>query len=239
MSELDKKIVDSFDGAALRYDATASLQKQVAAKLMSFVRAWQPQNILDLGCGTGLVTAYVHEIWPAARLTAVDAAPSMVRVTRQKIPAAQVLVADASQIPFQGRFDLIVSSMMLHWLAEPVRALEAWKNLLAPRGHMAVALPVEGSLSEWKNLCRHSGVVDRLWPFPRADLFSGQGFSFDVIDHPRTYESASAFLKNMKDTGADKGHPAAPPMPPAELRRVLRSSPRPFTATYRILYLRG
>jgi len=238
MNKSGKRIVKSFDSAASRYDAAATLQKQVAAELVSFVSDATPQTILDIGCGTGLATVCVNEAWPEARLTALDAAPSMVAATRRKLPEVQILVGDAAQVPFlPGTFDLVLSSMIGHWLSDPVQAVEAWKEICAPRGRMAVSLPVEGSLAEWKELCREAGVIDRLWPFPKASLFSGTGLCSEVRSYPRTYESAKAFLKSMKDTGADNGNPDKPPMRPADLRRVLRCSPKPFTATYQILYL--
>ena len=104
--------------------------------------------------------------WPDAELTALDAAPAMLARLRAKFPKVATIEGDAARLASLGRHDLILSSMMLHWLDDPRAALAAWRRHLAPGGLLCVATPVAGSLHEWRDLLRASGLDDGLWAFP-------------------------------------------------------------------------
>ena len=226
-------IITAFDAASLSYDGAAQIQAEVAARLIGDV-AGSPHSILDIGCGTGLLTAMAQQRWPDAKITGIDAAPAMLVKARAKLPTARFVEADAVDLRLSERFDLILSSMVLHWLADPTAVLTRWQALLAPGGRLHVAVPVAGSLSEWKAHCAREGVVDRLWPFPERAAFAAEG---EIRRHIAVYDCALDFLRSLHETGANSSAPQSPPMRPAALRKILRRASQPFAVGFAVAYL--
>ena len=105
-------IIAAFDSASRSYDGAAQLQTDVASHLIADATALSPGSILDIGCGTGLVTAMAQRQWPRALVTGIDAAPAMLATARAKLPSARFVAADAADIRLPEKFDLIVSSMV-------------------------------------------------------------------------------------------------------------------------------
>ncbi len=75
-------------------------------------------RILDLGAGTGLLSAAVRRVLPGARLTLMDASAPMLDVARHRIgDHARFVVADLSGPLPGGPFDAIVSALAIHHLS--------------------------------------------------------------------------------------------------------------------------
>jgi malonyl-CoA O-methyltransferase len=239
-SELpDNPVVAAFDAAAATYDAWTQVQRDVARALISraAARGVAPRTILDLGAGTGHATEYALQQWPEADLTAIDAAPAMLARLRAKFPEVITLRRDAASLEGVGAYDLILSSMMAHWLPAPRAALADWRRRLAPSGLLYVATPVAGSLNEWRELTRACGLVDGLWSFPPGNFADGLGAKAEILEFPAIYPDARAFLRALKAAGAHKSPPGAGRAPTRALRNVLAKRSGTFTATFRIAFI--
>ncbi|WP_296713453.1 methyltransferase [Rhodoblastus sp.] len=237
-------IVAAFDAAAQSYDAMTQVQREVARALVARAAGEfsVPKAILDLGAGTGHVTELALQQWPHAKLTALDAAPAMLARLRAKFPRARfpnvaTIRRDAARLDGVGRYDLILSSMMLHWLDAPRDALALWRGHLAPAGLLCVAVPVAGSLLEWRDFTRSAGIEDGLWDFPPEDFAKGLGANIEISDFPAAYPDARAFLRALKSAGAHKSRPGAPSARTGALRRLLATRAGPFRATFRVALL--
>jgi tRNA (cmo5U34)-methyltransferase len=80
-------------------------------------------RVLDLGAGTGLLSAVVAETFPAAKITLVDLSVEMLRVARRRFAGQpgrfEFRVMDYARKPLPGRprgFDLVVSALSIHHL---------------------------------------------------------------------------------------------------------------------------
>jgi malonyl-CoA O-methyltransferase len=233
-------IVAAFDAAAATYDPASQLQLAVAERLLAAIpSSCQPQTILELGCGTGILTTGAMARWPQAHLTALDAAPAMLAQLRRKLPQVQPVCADANAFVPQQAYDLILSSMLLHWLPQPQLLLQRWQSWLNRGGVLAVALPVAGSLPEWQTLCAAAGMADRRWLFPPAKALSALPMPQTTTRLTMRYPTVRDFLHSLKATGAHSGA-AVPSLPIGGLRRLLRhTASQPFAATYAIRLLIG
>jgi SAM-dependent methyltransferase len=127
--------------------------------------------------------------------------------------------------------------MMLHWLDAPRDALAHWRGLLAPGGLLRVAVPVAGSLNEWRDFTRSAGIEDGVWAFPPEDFAEGLGAKIEISDFPAEYADARAFLRALKGAGAHSSRPGAPPARTGALRRLLATRDGPFKATFRVALL--
>lgn len=226
-----------FDRAAKIYDQGASLQVQVARELVERARqSPAPFDILDIGCGTGFASRAAAQKWPRASLTALDCAPSMLKEAARKIPGLKTIAADAAEADFPPGFDLILSSMALHWLPDPQAALLRWRRWLKPQGAMHIALPISGSFQEWRDLCGNENISDGLWPLPPED-FAGDSADGEVRIIRKTYPSAQEFLQSLKTIGAALPRKGHRPISAAIMRKLLYLAPQPFAITYKILFL--
>ena len=89
-------------------------------------------RVLDVGCGTGLLAAYVLDAMPYVRLVGVDLSERMVDVARERLGGgARLFCADAERLPFsEGAFDVVIMNDTIHHLPDAARAVfEAWRVL--------------------------------------------------------------------------------------------------------------
>ena len=179
-----------FDALAAEWDQNPGrvrLAHAVADAMLREVAPTGREDVLDVGCGTGLVTLRLQ---PAVRsITGVDASPGMLAVLQAKVQAAGLANVRTLQVDpdrgesVPGTFDLVVSSMMLHHVRDTAPMLRAWFDLLRPGGALALAdLDREdGSFHADPTGVHHLG-------FERADLaatLADAGFT-DVRDGTAT-----------------------------------------------------
>jgi ubiquinone/menaquinone biosynthesis C-methylase UbiE len=109
------------------------------------------ESVLDIACGTGIVTRKVAGlVGPTGRVTGLDLNPEMVRVART-IPASpgapiEWLTGDATRpdLP-DGSFDLIVCQQGLQFFEDRAEAVRQMRRMLVSRGRVAIAawLPLD------------------------------------------------------------------------------------------------
>ncbi|MFD6903947.1 class I SAM-dependent methyltransferase [Streptomyces sp. NPDC060077] len=116
-----------YDEEAERYDALRGGEPRAAAAadaVLSLVPG-TARDLLDVACGTGIVTRRFSAARPGLRVTGADLAPSMTRMAAARLPGA-VVRADSRRLPFgDARFDAVVSVWLLHLMPGPeeVRAV--------------------------------------------------------------------------------------------------------------------
>jgi len=213
----------------------ARVAAHLARRAARMTRA--PHYILDLGCGTGFAAMEAARRWPQANITALDAAPEMLATARGKLPELETIAGDAATLDFAPRFDLILSSMALHWITDPRAMLMKGRGWLAPQGKLHVALPVAGSFRQWRDLCAREGIEDGLWNLPAEDFADGLAVSGERQSIEVEYPSAHDFLRRLKAIGAATPRVEHRPAPVPALRRLLMRAPRPFAVNYDLQYL--
>lgn len=237
MNTTARKIISHFDGAAASYDEAASLQQQVAQRLVEKANIDNPQDFLDIGAGTGLLSQVLRQKYPSASITAIDPAPQMLRKAQHKIRDLSIIEGDALTIPENTHYDAIFSNMMLHWLPDPAATLWHWQKFLKSGGGLFASLLIEGSFKEWRSLCRAHDAEDGLWQMPPANFADELNLKTERQSIAVDYASAHEFLRKLKATGAATARMGHKPLSFAKLRKILASAPRPFTVTYEVLYI--
>ena len=76
----------------------------------------EPKRVLDLGAGTGMLSAFVAARYPGAELVLVDGAPAMLQEAREALPDAVTHVADLADPLPGGPFCAVVSALAIHHL---------------------------------------------------------------------------------------------------------------------------
>ena len=113
-----------YDEEAERYDTLRGGEPRAAAAadaVLGLVPGGA-RSLLDVACGTGIVTRRLADGRAGLRVTGVDRAPAMAGHAAARLPEAVVL-ADARRLPFgAGRFDAVSSVWLLHLVEDPADA---------------------------------------------------------------------------------------------------------------------
>ena len=140
-------IAKVFDSVAETYDQTGvAFFRPVAERLVSLVDAHAGDAALDIGCGRGAATVpLAHAVGTSGSVQAVDASSAMVAATRELVAdlglgQVRVDVADAADLSGFGNasYDVVVSSLVLFFLADPEVVLKHWAGLLRPGGRIGL-----------------------------------------------------------------------------------------------------
>lgn len=160
-------------------------------------------RVLDAGCGAGSHSAALLE--RGAIVTGLDKSPGLLAVARVRLGAGVSLhQADlAEALPFvDGAFDVILASLVLHYLPDWQPTLREFRRILVPGGRLIVSThhpfmdhPLAGGddyfatyefTEEWT--LGGTTVTMRFWHRPlhaMADAFAAAGFQIDVISEPQ------------------------------------------------------
>ena len=99
------------------------------------------QQVLDVGCGPGALTAeLVMRLGPAA-VAAVDPSDPFVAAARARYPGVNVLKASAEQLPFpDGAFDASLAQLVVHFMSDPVAGLTEMARVTRRDGVVAACV---------------------------------------------------------------------------------------------------
>lgn len=139
--DIKQSIRRNFARRAESYDRHADVQRLMAQGLVGRLEKelTRPRRILEVGCGTGCLTALLRQDHPGAELVALDLDPALIGQARRRLgPDSRVswLVADGEFFG-QGGFDLIISNATFQWFTLPQETMKAYFQALKPGGCLA------------------------------------------------------------------------------------------------------
>jgi SAM-dependent methyltransferase len=113
-------------------------------------------RVLDIACGTGVVTRDVAAVTgPESLPTGLDLSPGMLAVAHSLDTRIDWRLGDAGQLPFaDGSFDRVVCQFGLMFFPDRVRALAEMRRVLRPEGRLALAV--------WAGLERNPGYAEKV-----------------------------------------------------------------------------
>ncbi len=99
------------------------------------------KNILDVGCASGWMANEVSKIFPAAKITGVDAYGKAINYGKRVYPHIKFRMADAHKLPFKANsFDLVICYEVIEHLVDPPKALQEIKRVLKKNGLAIVTM---------------------------------------------------------------------------------------------------
>lgn len=117
--------------------------RALAPEFVSWLRIPAGARWLEIGCGTGSLTAAICEMAAPSSVLACDTSPDYVRYCRERL-SFDVLTVVASQPdrlpPGESGYDAIVSSLVLNFLPDPGAALARMREACAPDGCVAACV---------------------------------------------------------------------------------------------------
>jgi trans-aconitate methyltransferase len=160
------------------YDDKHSFVWKLAAGVLELLDAKPGERILDLGCGTGHLTAKIAEA--GAHVVGVDRSLEMIRQAKEKYPSLRFEVMDAREILLDGTFDAVFSNATLHWIKEPERVIAGIKKALRPGGRFVAEFGGRGNTGELLKAIQQAwvklglaGPAPHPWYYPSIAEYSG------------------------------------------------------------------
>jgi trans-aconitate 2-methyltransferase len=143
-------MVDTWSGAD--YARHSSLQAAMADEVLSNLPLQGDEQLVDVGCGDGKLSARIAARLPRGTVLGVDASADMVAFARQQFgveawPNLRFEVVDARHLNFDARFDRVVSFNALHWVPQQAEALRGIRAALKPQGRAHLRLVTRASLT--------------------------------------------------------------------------------------------
>ncbi len=110
----------------------------LAVRFVELVDVRAGQRALDVGCGPGVLTARLVDRLGVSNVSAVDPSPPFVAAVRERLPGVEVRSAAAERLPFpDGRFDLTLAQLVVHFMSDPVTGLSEMARVTRPGGLVA------------------------------------------------------------------------------------------------------
>lgn len=233
-------VAQRFGASSQFYDEAAFIQPIVAKNLLADLDL-KPKTILEIGCGTGGLSAGLIKKFPNSKVVLSDISSQMLSICRQNIGEGPTYrIIDAENIPFGlGSFDLIISSLALQWVGRLPQVLKNLIDILNPGGVLCFSLLGEGNFKEWQSILEKHGVSSGLHNYPSKNNFlwpaaySGSIREEFLQEH---HESAASFLKKLKKIGAGTAKTGHRPISPSAMKQILKETEGGFSISYHILY---
>ena len=177
-----------------RYDSAHSFVWERGRGVVELLAPAPGERILDLGCGTGHLTAHIAA--SGAEVVGIDSSDGMVGVASQNYPNIRFEVADARSLPYEGEFDAVFSNAVLHWVRPPGAVIESVWRALKSGGRFvsefggannirtimnAVGQALDGLGARGIDVCKPNMYFPPLNDY--VALLEGQGFRVSKAEH--------------------------------------------------------
>ena len=173
------------------YSRNAAFVPQLGSGVLEWLAPQAGEQILDLGCGNGLLTE--HIVASGAIVTGIDASAEMAAAARTRGIAAQQGTAES--LPFTDRgFDAVFSNAVLHWVRDQDRVLDEVHRVLRTGGRFVDEMGGHGIIAAIRVAFAavlaglghgELGKRDNYYPTPEiyARRLAAHGFTVARISH--------------------------------------------------------
>ena len=220
IAKIDRQAMRAaFEKAALLYDAAAVLQLEVANRLVERMNymSMKPQSILDAGGGTGFISQLLAERFPKAKITGLDLAFNMLKVSKKKRSFKQrwnrqfnYVNAEVENLPFaDASLELVISGLTLQWCQDLPKVFKEFKRVLAPGGLLLFSTFGPDTLKELRQSWAEVDEIPHVNAFADmhdvGDALLQGGFLDPVMDMEMltvTYKDVKTVMHDLKQIGA-------------------------------------
>lgn len=202
----DESLIDSFSKHAKTYDRYAQLQRSMAERLASFLPTPLPDNVLEIGCGTGLFTRHLLT-QPVKKLVLNDIAPGMLEVLSNSLTLplnAKISPGNAERIHFED-MDLVCANAVFQWFQNPQEVLVKLNQALTANGSLIFSTFGPKTLIEFRQAANLASPIDLYSKDSWTDMIRDSGFTikfWDVETRKIFFSSSLSLLKNLQQIGA-------------------------------------
>ena len=129
---------DRFAKNLKNYDENAKIQKRMAKRLMDFISNKSPQNILEIGCGTGFLTKLIKQKLDYKKLTTIDIVKDCEYYIKNIDNNIEFIGDDIEEFlkNNSNKYDLIISNASLQWIENFENVIISLKGILTSDGEL-------------------------------------------------------------------------------------------------------
>jgi trans-aconitate 2-methyltransferase len=142
--------VSAWDPA--RYQDQHSFVWRFGANLLEMLATQPGERILDIGCGTGQLTAEIAS--SGAKVTGLDSSVDMLAQARKNHPEITFALGDAASFDFPEPFDAVFSNAALHWVKDAEGAVRSVARALRPGGRFVAEFGGHGNIASVQQALR-------------------------------------------------------------------------------------
>lgn len=151
------------------YDSNCSFVTRYGENLVALLAPQPGERVLDVGCGTGHLTAQIAAA--GAIVTGIDASQAMVDSATRAYPDIAFVLGDAADFAFPEPFDAIFSNAALHWVARPETAVACMARALRSGGRFVVEFGGKRNVERITSALRDSLHSLFGLPFARSQFY--------------------------------------------------------------------
>ncbi len=211
-----RRIAANFGRAAAGYVRHGRVQAEVGSRLLERLDGlrFEPQTVLDLGCGPGIQAARLKRRFRGARVVAMDLAVPMLWQLRQRRgwfgPRVEAVAGDAEALPLvPASVDLLFSSLMLQWCPNLSSVLAGFRRVLRPGGLLLISSFGPDTLRELRSAWADADEQPHTGTFfdvqTMGDALVRAGFCEPVLDTDwleYRYRSVTELIDELRGIGA-------------------------------------
>ena len=146
MTDPRETVAGVFERSAPTYDAVGvAFYTDVGRRLVALADVQPGERVVDLGCGRGAALfPAATAVGPTGTVLGIDLAPTMVALTRadarvRGLANVSVEMGDAQEPGLMtGRYDVVLSSLTVFFLPDPLAGLRAWRDAVVDGGRLAL-----------------------------------------------------------------------------------------------------
>jgi trans-aconitate methyltransferase len=162
-----------------RYEAGYSFVWNYGSNLVALLDPKPGEYILDLGCGTGQLTAEIAA--RGARVVGLDSSPEMIAQARINYPELEFMLADGAHFTLAEPLDAVFSNATLHWIPDRRGVVACVHRALRAGGRFVAEFGAKGNIDAiLRGVAAVVGREVNPWYFPTlgeyATLLESEGF---------------------------------------------------------------
>jgi trans-aconitate methyltransferase len=127
------------------YDESFAIITQLGAGVVELLAPRPGERIVDLGCGTGGLTAQIAAA--GADVVGIDSSEAMIARARELYPQLRFEVARGEDFALDSPVDAVFSNAALHWMAPPQEVAASVARALKPGGRFVAEMGGKGNIA--------------------------------------------------------------------------------------------
>ncbi len=200
---MNKELIKKrFETSLPTYNEHAVIQKLMAQKIISMLNKKNYPEILEIGCGTGLLTKLITENLKFQSFTATDIVDKCEEYIKKidtninfESNAAEILLTDIKT------YDLIISNAVFQWLPDVENIIPELVNKLKPGGTLFFSTFGEKNFEEIFNVCGKTLKYKTLEEW--CKILKNFNYTMETEIKILNFASPIDVLKHLKYTGVN------------------------------------